>query len=77
MPFAPKSFTWGLLLGLVIPPILTKTVVQPLLIQRWLDDIDDIKRDLDYLGWHVRNQEQQRGYKDEDVYIPVSYFQGH
>ena len=67
----------GLISGLALPPIFTKTVLFPFLIQSKYDEIDTIKHNLDYIGWNVRNMEEQQGYKGDEVYVPVSYFQGH
>lgn len=66
----------GLLAGLAVPPVVTKLVLEPSIIQSKYDEIDNIKHDLDYIGWHVRNLEESRGWKAEDVYVPTSYFQG-
>ncbi|ODV67966.1 hypothetical protein HYPBUDRAFT_152670 [Hyphopichia burtonii NRRL Y-1933] len=77
MSFITKSpVVLGLLAGLSVPPIITKVVLVPSLIQSKYDEIDSIKHDLDYIGWHVRNMEEVKGYKEDDIYVPVSYFQG-
>ncbi|CAK7901009.1 hypothetical protein CAAN1_06S01948 [[Candida] anglica] len=76
MSFLLKTPISGLLTGLMVPPVLTKLVLEPVLIQKKYDEIDKIKHDLDFVGWHVRNLEESYGFKEADVYIPVSYFQG-
>lgn len=66
----------GFISGLIVPPVVTKMVLEPIFIQRKYEEIDNIKLDVDYIGWHVRNLEEERGMKEEEVYVPVSYFQG-
>lgn len=65
----------GLLAGLVVPPVLTKLILEPSFIHSKFDEIDNIKSDLDHIGWHVRNLEESKGLKGEEVYIPTTYFQ--
>lgn len=72
-----KSYTFmGFIGGLCVPPVATKLVLQPYFIDSKYNEIDDIKHDLDHIGWHVRNLEEIKGIKSDDVYVPVSYFQG-
>lgn len=71
---SPKVF--GLLSGLVLPPLVTKLVLEPMFIQKKYDEIDDIKYNIDYMGWHVRNLEEKRGVNEDKFYVPDSYFQG-
>lgn len=66
----------GLFTGLALPPLVSKLFLQPLLVQAKYDEIDSIKLDLDHLGWQLRILEETSGLKEEDVYIPTSYFQG-
>ncbi|EGV63821.1 hypothetical protein CANTEDRAFT_113855 [Yamadazyma tenuis ATCC 10573] len=68
--------TFGLIAGLSIPPLVTKFVLEPYFIHTKFNEIDDIKHDIDHIGWHVRNLEELKGLKGDDVYVPVSYFQG-
>ncbi|CAH6721912.1 hypothetical protein CLIB1444_07S05248 [[Candida] jaroonii] len=66
----------GLLSGLAVPPLATKFFLQPYIIDSKYNEIDALKYDLDTIGWHVRNLEEFKGVKEEDIYVPVSYFQG-
>ncbi|KAK7686954.1 hypothetical protein QCA50_010035 [Cerrena zonata] len=70
-PHKKGNRSFGLLAGLSIPPIITKVVLVPSLIQSKYDEIDSIKHDLDYIGWHVRNMEEVKGYKEDDIYVPL------
>lgn len=72
--FTSKGFI-GLIAGLSVPPILTKTIFLPYFIESRFYEIDDIKHDLDTIGWKVRNLEEIEGWKEDDIYTPVSYFQ--
>lgn len=73
--YSSKSLL-GFVTGCIVPPLVTKLFVKPVMIDAKFEEIDDLKHDLDNMGWHVRNLEEMKGYKDEDVYTPVSYFQG-
>lgn len=77
MPILFKTPITGFLAGLALPPLITKLWVQPALIQAKFDEIDKIKNDIDHAGWHVRNMEEQYGVKEDEIYVPISYFQGH
>lgn len=66
----------GFITGFILPPLATKLALKPLLIDTKFEEIDTLKHELDNMGWHVRNLEEMQGYKDEDVYVPVSYYQG-
>lgn len=67
----------GLLFGMAIPPAVTKMYLEPSLIHQQFRDLDELRHTLDYIGWHVRTMEESRGFKDEDIYIPATYYQGH
>lgn len=66
----------GFVIGLATPPILTKLVLQPLLIDSKFDEVDSIKHDLDYLGWNIRMRQQEHGVAPDALYVPTSYYQG-
>lgn len=76
MSFLRSYPVLGAIAGLSIPPLATKLVLQPYFIDSKYDEIDDIKHDLDHIGWHVRNLEEIKGVQKDDIYVPVSYFQG-
>lgn len=65
----------GFVTGLLVPPVLTKVLLEPVFVQRKYDEIDGLKHLLDYIGWHVRNLEESNGYDSNAMYVPVSYFQ--
>lgn len=75
MPLLGRQTT-GFLAGLALPPVLTKLVLHPLLIESKFDEVDSIKHDLDYIGWHVRMREEEKGVQFDSLYVPVSYYQG-
>lgn len=66
----------GLIGGLALPPLVTRFFLKPYIIDSKYQEIDMIKHDLDILGWQIRNLEEFKGFKQEDVYVPITYFQG-
>lgn len=75
MSFAGKQIV-GLVTGLAVPPIITKFILHPVLVESKYNEVDSLKHDLDYLGWNVRLREQEHGVASEALYVPTSYFQG-
>lgn len=65
----------GLLTGLAIPPIITLYVILPKHMKKTYNDIDALKNNLEFLGWHVRELQELRGFKEEEIYMPDSYYQ--
>ncbi|CUM54422.1 uncharacterized protein AC631_04373 [Debaryomyces fabryi] len=66
--------TIGLLSGLVLPPLLAKFVLEPIFIQRKYDEVQNLKYNVEYLGWHVRGLEEASGFKEDKFYSPLSLF---
>lgn len=62
--------------GLAVPPLLTALIFQPYFIQSRFDEIDSIKYDMDYVGWHIRLLEEKKGITGDALYVPTSYYQG-
>lgn len=58
--------TIGLLSGLVLPPLVTKFILEPKFVQRKYDEIRNIKYNIEYLGWHVRVLEEASGINEEN-----------
>lgn len=66
--------TIGLLSGLILPPLVTKFILEPKFVQRKYDEIRNIKYNIEYLGWHVRGLEEASGFKEDKFYSPVGVF---
>ncbi|KAK6462522.1 hypothetical protein DFJ63DRAFT_161864 [Scheffersomyces coipomensis] len=65
----------GLLIGLAVPPILTTFVILPNFRLRTRNEIHNIRHEIEYLGWNVRHLQEERGYKEDQMYSPDSYYQ--
>ncbi|KAK6456956.1 uncharacterized protein RJT20DRAFT_127060 [Scheffersomyces xylosifermentans] len=63
----------GLLSGLALPPLLTRFLLVPSIRQQKVDEIRHLKYQIDYMGWHVRELEEIKGYKEEDTYVPITF----
>lgn len=64
--------TIGLLGGLALPPLITKFILEPKFVQSKFDEVNNIKYNIEYLGWHVRELEEAKGFRDDSTYVPVS-----
>ncbi|EGW31096.1 uncharacterized protein SPAPADRAFT_142796 [Spathaspora passalidarum NRRL Y-27907] len=64
----------GLVAGLVIPPVVTKFVIIPYLFRNNFKEIHYIQHELDHVGWLVRGLEENKGYHEDDLYRPASYY---
>ncbi|ODV78718.1 uncharacterized protein CANTADRAFT_272611 [Suhomyces tanzawaensis NRRL Y-17324] len=62
----------GLLTGLALPPIIARFVVFPAYVQSKYDDVDDLKHNVNYLGWHVKLLEEAQGLSESEVLVPIS-----
>lgn len=72
-----KAPVTGLLAGLALPPLITKLLLQPAIIQSKYDEIDSLKHEVDFAGWKVRTMEEGYGLQEAEVYVPSSYHEGH
>lgn len=61
--------------GLTVPPILTLSVLKPYLIPSHIGEIDLIKQEMEFVGWHIRNLEEKVGIAGDALYTPTGYHQ--
>lgn len=70
-----RSFFVGFAAGSITVPLATKYVLRPLLVDYKYIEVDEIKHDMDFVGWNIRMLQENSGVRHEDLYIPTSYYQ--
>lgn len=70
-----RPFFTGLFFGLIVPPVLTKIVVKPKWIDTKFDEAEDIRHEIDHIGWHIRHLQEEKGFKEAELFTPTTYYQ--
>lgn len=74
---AKKSLVLGMVAGLIVPPLICKLYIYPSMVLEPYKEVVNLRHTIDHLGWHVRNLQEEAGIKEENLYVPMLYFQGH
>ena len=65
----------GLLAGSIVTPIITRFFIVPFYFDSQIHkEIHYIQQELDYVGWHIRHLEEDKGFKDDELYRPATYY---
>ncbi|CAK9441570.1 uncharacterized protein LODBEIA_P54380 [Lodderomyces beijingensis] len=67
----------GLIAGALVTPVVTKCVIVPIYYNPAKDamkEIHYIQQEMEYVGWNVRHIQEDRGYAEEDMYTPGTYY---
>ena len=63
--------------GSILPPVLTKLVLQPMYLPKPIfDEINALRTEMDQVGWIIRHEEESRGLSGDALYAPTSLYQG-
>ncbi|KGU25474.1 hypothetical protein MGI_04378 [Candida albicans P75016] len=74
MSYLSSAFK-GLVAGSIITPIVTKVFIVPLYFDSQIHkEIHYIQQEMEYVGWHIRHLEEEKGFQEEELYQPATYY---
>ncbi|KAF3990050.1 hypothetical protein FT663_02329 [Candidozyma haemuli var. vulneris] len=69
---AAKGPVLGFSLGLLVPVLVSQFYLKP----RWLGDaqkeIWKLRHEMDFVGWNVRTLQEAKGFREADLYQPLT-----
>ncbi|KAI5958502.1 uncharacterized protein KGF55_005762 [Candida pseudojiufengensis] len=65
----------GLIAGSIVTPIVTKYVISPMYFDpQVMKEIHYIQQEMEFVGWNVRHLQEQKGFKEEELYTPNTFY---